>query len=74
MPFLSPYLKSIGSNFAHGANFASSAATILMPNTSLFVTGTSPFYLTIQLNQMKEFKNRVLELSPQGLIRATTNG
>ncbi|XP_039123839.1 GDSL esterase/lipase At4g01130-like [Dioscorea cayenensis subsp. rotundata] len=66
LPFLSPYLKSIGSNFAHGANFASSAATILMPNTSLFVTGTSPFYLTIQLNQMKEFKNRVLELSPQG--------
>ncbi|XP_039123951.1 GDSL esterase/lipase At4g01130-like [Dioscorea cayenensis subsp. rotundata] len=63
LPFLSPYLKSIGSNFAHGANFASSGSTILMPNTS---SGISPFYLTIQLNQMKEFKNRVLELSPQG--------
>ncbi|KAJ0989298.1 hypothetical protein J5N97_007654 [Dioscorea zingiberensis] len=66
LPFLSPYLQSIGSNFTHGANFASSSATILLPNTSLFVIGTSPFYLTVQVNQMKEFRTRVLEISPQG--------
>jgi hypothetical protein len=38
------------------------ASTVLLPNTSLFVTGISPFYLAIQLNQMKEFKTKVDEL------------
>ncbi|KAJ0989299.1 hypothetical protein J5N97_007655 [Dioscorea zingiberensis] len=65
MPFLSPYLKSIGSNFKQGANFATLASTVLLPNTSLFVSGISPFSLAIQLNQMKEFRTRVLESSPQ---------
>ncbi|XP_050235649.1 GDSL esterase/lipase At4g01130 isoform X2 [Mercurialis annua] len=40
-PYLSPYLQSIGSNFKHGANFATLASTVLLPNTSLFVTGAS---------------------------------
>ncbi|KAB1219548.1 hypothetical protein CJ030_MR3G012344 [Morella rubra] len=62
-PFLSPYLQSIGSDYRHGANYATSASTVLLPNTSLFVTGISPFSLAIQLNQMKEFKTRVDELS-----------
>ncbi|XP_023548832.1 GDSL esterase/lipase At4g01130 [Cucurbita pepo subsp. pepo] len=61
VPFISPYLKSIGSDFRHGANFATLASTVLLPNTSLFVTGISPFSLAIQLNQMKEFKFRVDE-------------
>ncbi|GLT79728.1 hypothetical protein SLA2020_512050 [Shorea laevis] len=56
LPFLSPYLQSIGSDFRHGANYATLASTVLLPNTSLFVTGISPFSLAIQLNQMKEFK------------------
>ncbi|XP_052211167.1 GDSL esterase/lipase At4g01130 [Diospyros lotus] len=59
LPFLSPYLQSIGSDFRHGANFATLASTVLLPNTSLFVTGISPFSLAIQLNQMKQFKARV---------------
>ncbi|KGN45708.1 GDSL esterase/lipase At4g01130 [Cucumis sativus] len=61
LPFISPYLKAIGSDFKHGANFATLASTVLLPNTSLFVTGISPFSLAIQLNQMKEFKFRVDE-------------
>ncbi|KAL1198114.1 GDSL esterase/lipase [Cardamine amara subsp. amara] len=61
MPFLSPYLQSIGSDFRHGANFATLASTVLLPNTSLFVSGISPFSLAIQLNQMKQFKVRVDE-------------
>ncbi|KAI4355180.1 hypothetical protein L6164_003976 [Bauhinia variegata] len=65
LPFLSPYLQSIGSDFRHGANFATLASTVLLPNTSLFVTGISPFSLAIQLNQMKEFKARVVELHEQ---------
>lgn len=61
VPFLSPYLQSIGSDFRHGANFATLASTVLLPNTSLFVSGISPFSLAIQLNQMKQFKVRVDE-------------
>lgn len=61
MPFLSPYLQSIGSDFRHGANFATLASTVLLPNTSLFVSGISPFSLAIQLNQMKQFKVNVDE-------------
>ncbi|XP_020593170.1 GDSL esterase/lipase At4g01130-like [Phalaenopsis equestris] len=65
LPFLSPYLQSIGSNFSHGANFATAASTVLLPNTSLFVTGISPFSLAIQFNQMNELRVRVFEMSPQ---------
>ncbi|GAB2224121.1 hypothetical protein Drorol1_Dr00004868, partial [Drosera rotundifolia] len=61
IPFLSPYLQSIGSDYRHGANYATLASTVLLPNTSLFVSGLSPFSLAIQLNQMKEFKARVYE-------------
>ncbi|CAA0820736.1 GDSL esterase/lipase [Striga hermonthica] len=61
LPFISPYLKSIGSDFRHGANFATSASTVLQPQTSLFVNGVSPFYLQVQVNQMKQFKSKVEE-------------
>ncbi|XP_061363352.1 GDSL esterase/lipase At4g01130-like [Gastrolobium bilobum] len=61
-PFLSPYLQSIGSDYRHGANYATLASTVLLPNTSLFVTGISPFSLAIQLNQMKQFKAKVDEV------------
>ncbi|KAA8516132.1 hypothetical protein F0562_019311 [Nyssa sinensis] len=66
LPFLSPYLQSIGSDYRHGANYATLASTVLLPNTSLFVTGISPFSLAIQLNQMKEFKVKVDKLHSQG--------
>ncbi|EYU32204.1 hypothetical protein ABFS82_02G170800 [Erythranthe guttata] len=66
LPFLSPYLQSIGSDFRHGANFATSASTVLQPNTSLYVTGVSPFYLAVQINQLKNFKARVEEFKSQG--------
>ncbi|KAG4930667.1 hypothetical protein GLYMA_17G166100v4 [Glycine max] len=66
LPFLSPYLQSIGSNYKHGANFATLASTVLLPNTSLFVTGISPFSLAIQLNQLKQFKTKVNQVYEQG--------
>ncbi|XP_077210201.1 GDSL esterase/lipase At4g01130-like isoform X2 [Tasmannia lanceolata] len=47
------------------------ASTVLLPTTSLFVTGVSPFSLGIQLNQMKEFKAKVLELQSKGLMYGT---
>ncbi|KAJ8573104.1 hypothetical protein K7X08_009615 [Anisodus acutangulus] len=66
LPFLSPYLQSIGSDYRHGANFATLASTVRLPQTSLFVTGVSPFSLEIQLRQMKEFKAKVDELPHKG--------
>ncbi|KAL4562635.1 hypothetical protein LXL04_026663 [Taraxacum kok-saghyz] len=66
IPFVSPYMKSIGSAYMHGANFATLASTVLLPQTSLFVSGLSPFALPIQLNQMKNFKSQVDELYAQG--------
>ncbi|KAK7292760.1 hypothetical protein RJT34_15613 [Clitoria ternatea] len=66
LPFLSPYLQSIGSNFTHGANFASSASTVLQPTASFFVSGLSPFSLDIQVRQMKQFKARVEEFHQRG--------
>jgi len=67
LPFLSPYLQSLGSDFRHGANYASDAGTVLQPNTSLYVTGISPFYLAVQYNQMLDFKVRVLDLLSKGI-------
>ncbi|KAK6158829.1 hypothetical protein DH2020_006143 [Rehmannia glutinosa] len=66
LPFISPYLQSIGSDYRHGANFATSASTVLQPQSSLFVNGVSPFYLAVQVNQMKLFKDKVEELKSQG--------
>nr|XP_027188120.1 GDSL esterase/lipase At4g01130 isoform X2 [Cicer arietinum] len=65
IPFLSPYLQSIGSDYKHGANYATLASTVLLPNTSLFVTGISPFSLAIQFNQMKQFITKVKEAQQQ---------
>ncbi|GAU13613.1 hypothetical protein TSUD_347170 [Trifolium subterraneum] len=65
IPFLSPYLQSIGSDYRHGANYATLASTVLLPNTSLFVSGISPFSLAIQLNQMKQFAKQVKEADQQ---------
>ncbi|KAL3509354.1 hypothetical protein ACH5RR_028755 [Cinchona calisaya] len=39
LPFLSPYLDSVGTNFQHGANLATGGATIRRPNESWFQTG-----------------------------------
>lgn len=60
LPFLNPFLNTV-SDFKHGVNFAVSASSVLQPNTSLFVNGESPFYLDVQINQMKLFKSRVEE-------------
>jgi hypothetical protein len=62
-PFLSPYLQSVGSDFRHGANFASAGAT------AESITALNPFYLQIQIQQFRYFKQRVLgewNISRQG--------
>ncbi|CAN1218916.1 GDSL esterase/lipase At4g01130 [Linum perenne] len=72
IPFLSPYLQSIGSDYRHGANFATLASTVLLPNTSLFVTGISPFSLAIQLNQMKQFKLQTVDFHSNSFPGSTS--
>ncbi|KAL9304064.1 hypothetical protein ACSQ67_021327 [Phaseolus vulgaris] len=68
---LSPYLESIGSDYSHGANFASSASTVIPPIASFFLSGLSPFSLSIQLSQIKQFKARVDELHQTGTISSS---
>ncbi|KAG5036900.1 hypothetical protein JHK86_017740 [Glycine max] len=66
LPYLSPYLQSIGSDYTHGVNFASSASTVIPPTTSFFVSGLSPFSLSVQLRQMEQFKAKVDEFHQPG--------
>lgn len=60
IPFLDPYGKGVGSNFRRGVNFASSGARATNG------TASSPFSLSIQLYQFREFKREVLDLLQQG--------
>ncbi|KAK4754779.1 hypothetical protein SAY87_008536 [Trapa incisa] len=55
LPYLSPYLDSLDTNFRHGVNFATGGSSI-RPG------GYSPFHLSIQINQFIRFKSRVEDL------------
>eukprot|EP00253_Pinus_taeda_P028178 PITA_28178 len=55
LPFLSPYLQSVGTSYGHGANFAASGATA--NNVNSFI---APISLAVQINQFKIFKQKVL--------------
>ncbi|CAI9111045.1 OLC1v1011178C1 [Oldenlandia corymbosa var. corymbosa] len=55
LPYLGAYLDSIGTNFRHGANFATGGSSIL-PG------GYSPFHLELQIGQFLQFKSRTSKL------------
>lgn len=57
-PFLSAYLDAIGSNFTHGANFATAGSTIRPQNTTFRQYGYSPISLDVQFNEFYEFRRR----------------
>ncbi|KAK4589164.1 hypothetical protein RGQ29_019954 [Quercus rubra] len=60
LPHLNAYLDSLGTNFTHGANFATYASTIGLP-TSITPAGTfSPFYLYVQYSQFLQFRSHLL--------------
>lgn len=65
-PLLSAYLNSIGTNFSHGANFATAGSTIRRQNTTLFQSGYSPFSLDVQTWQFTQFKSRSQFFYSQG--------
>ncbi|KAJ0989472.1 hypothetical protein J5N97_007828 [Dioscorea zingiberensis] len=58
LPYLNAYLDSVGTNFSHGANFATAGSTIRRQNTTLFQSGYSPFSLDVQSWQFSQFKAR----------------
>ncbi|KAK8664037.1 hypothetical protein V6N13_083840 [Hibiscus sabdariffa] len=58
LPYLSPYLDSIGTSFRHGANFAIGGSTIRPQNESMSLNGVSPFSLDVQIVQFGNFKVR----------------
>ncbi|KAA8530175.1 hypothetical protein F0562_004884 [Nyssa sinensis] len=65
LPYLSPYLDSIGTKFQQGANFATGGATIRRQNESWFQNGVSPFPLDIQIEHYDQFKARTSYLYNQ---------
>ncbi|KAL5988071.1 hypothetical protein ACLOJK_035834 [Asimina triloba] len=58
LPYLNAYLDSIGTNFTHGANFATAGSCIRPQNTTLFNGGFSPFSLDVQTWQFDQFITR----------------
>ncbi|XAR51863.1 Alpha-L-fucosidase [Bertholletia excelsa] len=58
LPYLSAYLDSIGTNFRHGANFATGGSSI-RPG------GYSPFHLDLQISHFMQFKFRSSALYKQ---------
>ncbi|GER25356.1 GDSL esterase/lipase [Striga asiatica] len=58
LPYLSAYLDALGSNFTHGANFATAGSTIRPQNTTLHQSGFSPFSLNVQYYQFHDFQHR----------------
>ncbi|KAL0357857.1 UNVERIFIED_CONTAM: GDSL esterase/lipase [Sesamum calycinum] len=58
LPYLSAYLDALGSNFTHGANFATAGSTIRPQNTTLHQSGFSPFSLNVQFYQFNDFQRR----------------
>ncbi|KAG8084777.1 hypothetical protein GUJ93_ZPchr0010g9896 [Zizania palustris] len=56
---LNPYLKSIGSDYSNGVNFAMAGSTVSR--------GVSPYSLNVQVDQFVYFKHRSLELFGRGL-------
>ncbi|OVA20822.1 Lipase [Macleaya cordata] len=73
LPYLSPYLDSIGTNFKHGANFATGGSTIRPQNGTFFDSGVSPFPLNVQLWQFDQFKARTGELYKQAKNHSDRN-
>lgn len=58
LPYVSAYLDSIGSDFSHGANFATAGSTVRPQNTTLRESGFSPISLDVQWNEFYDFHRR----------------
>ncbi|KAJ0038462.1 hypothetical protein Pint_22861 [Pistacia integerrima] len=70
LPHLNAFLDSVGSNFSHGANFATAGSTIRPQNTTISQSGYSPISLDVQSVQYSDFHRRSSLLSRQGGVFA----
>ncbi|OVA20579.1 Lipase [Macleaya cordata] len=68
LPYLSAYLDAVGSNFTHGANFATAGSTIRPQNTTLSQSGFSPISINVQFYQYAEFTTRSQTVRARGGI------
>ncbi|KAM7250831.1 hypothetical protein ACFE04_022714 [Oxalis oulophora] len=66
LPYLSAFLDSVGSNFSHGANFATAGSTIRSPNTTISQSGASPISLDVQFVEFSDFHRRSQIFIEQG--------
>ncbi|KAK9108237.1 hypothetical protein Syun_024248 [Stephania yunnanensis] len=66
LPFLNAFLDAVGSNFTHGANFATAGSTIRLQNTTLQQSGFSPISLNVQFYQYSGFHSRSQTVRSQG--------
>lgn len=67
LPFVSAYLDSVGSDYRHGANFATGGSTIQPIDGRAFEASFSPISLDVQLLQFQQFKARTNELFSNGV-------
>ncbi|GAB4829257.1 hypothetical protein Ancab_018923 [Ancistrocladus abbreviatus] len=68
LPYLSAYLDAVGSNFSHGANFATAGATVRPQNTTRSQSGVSPISLDVQSVEFSEFHARSQIIRQKGGI------
>ncbi|KAK8582893.1 hypothetical protein V6N13_069661 [Hibiscus sabdariffa] len=66
LPYLSAFLDSLGTNFTHGANFATAGSTIRPQNTTLRQSGFSPISLNVQYYEFHDFHLRSQVLRKRG--------
>ncbi|XP_024023935.1 GDSL esterase/lipase At3g26430 [Morus notabilis] len=71
LPYLSAFLDSLGSNFSHGANFATAGSTIRPQNTTISQSGYSPISLDVQFVQFSDFQRRSQKIRKQGGLFGT---
>lgn len=70
LPLLSAYLDSVGTNFSHGANFATAGSTVRPQNTTLRQGGFSPISLDVQFVEFCEFQNRTQTFRAQSKTKS----
>ncbi|KAH6763265.1 GDSL-like Lipase/Acylhydrolase superfamily protein [Perilla frutescens var. hirtella] len=70
LPYLSAFLDSVGSNFSHGANFATYASTIRPQNLSFSKGGYSPISLDVQHVEYSGFLARSQIARKQGCFQS----
>lgn len=58
LPYLNAFLDAVGSNFSHGANFATAGSCIRPQNTTLHQSGFSPISLNVQFYEFNDFQRR----------------